>query len=109
MRKTRLLGMYKAEDMATRRRPLEATIAGYKPQLFPCPYIPSTGGVDCSLNAYCEGSSVDDMLCPEKALWEARRSLSRLDMLPLLTQIFADPDLATSNNFLNREVIYSHL
>lgn len=106
--KGRFVGTYTVEDVAAKKRRLEQIIANYDPQKFPCPYNPSTGQIDCF--SECISYILDEMVCPERTLYQAERELSRLKMRPFLTLAFSDPGIAAGNGLLDGEgVINSHL
>lgn len=102
-----LIGLYEFANDASRNRDLNAEIASYRPQEFPCVYNPSTGQTECWRN--CVTAESDLVECPERSVENARRERSRRNLRRFLKLAFSYPSLEVTNGLLDdTDVVTSH-
>lgn len=105
------IGMYTVNDIPTERKRLQHIIDSNFPSS-DCRYSRDTGTVECGSDCCCSDcfpglNDVDE--CPVKILRAARRYISLLDTLVLMRQVFSNPVLAASNDFLEKgNLVYGH-
>jgi hypothetical protein len=93
------------DNLTARKQSLEKVISDYIPQEYPCNYSPSLGYVDCYHD--CVSTWSDHSKCPETILYNAKRELSRLNLLRLLVLAFHSPDIARANDLLSEDLFLS--
>jgi hypothetical protein len=89
---------------------MEKIIGEHTPYEYICRYDPPRDVIYC--HEYCP-TRLDDELydseCPEKAIHDTERDLSRLKMCHFLTPAFSDPKIAKANSLLPGDLLMSHL
>ncbi|KAE8368477.1 hypothetical protein BDV27DRAFT_42740 [Aspergillus caelatus] len=101
------VGEFTKQDLCAKKQRLEQDIDGYQPQVYPCPYNPTIGEVNC--NGECRSWSDLDSRCPEDRLFEAERNLARLNLRSQLKFAFTQPHSAALFDLLSRELVLSQL
>jgi hypothetical protein len=104
-----LIGSYIKENIDDQKKQLEQVIGEHTPYEYICRYDSSRDMIYC--NEYCRTRLHDeyDSECPEKAIHDAERELSRLKMCHFLTLAFSDPNIAKANDLLPGHLLMSHL